>query len=179
MKKFTAILLILLFVFTLSSCEKMPAEDVAGLMLDSIKARDYDSLKLYADEFIFTTPSLPENIMDAAYNNFTYEILSATDDADGSKLIEVSLTNIDISAVMKGADDEISRLTFDEKKINSTYHSSEVAHIYTLSLMENAENKVTTNITLRFTKISGNWVCSLGEEKTKELMTAFFGGYGL
>ncbi len=177
MKKLIAILLAFLSVFTLSSCEKMTVEETAVLLLDAVKNEDYEELKKYADDFIYTSPSLPEAVKDSLFKSAEYSVVSVEEISSSEKKVLISVTNLNISDIMKKADAEIARLSFDEKNINSSVHTDDVNRIYSSVLSQNADNKITTEVTLTFTKISGSWVCTFGEEKTAEFMKAFLGGY--
>ncbi len=177
MKKLTALLFVLICLFTLCSCESMSAEDSAKTMLDSIISGDYDTLKMHVDSITLYEPVLPEVIKDAVYKNCTYEIVGSAEVDSKNKTVDVEFTNLDVNTIMQLADADIAMLTFDEKKINSDIHSADAVYIYTSTLKENSSKTVKNTVTLSFTKISGNWVCNLGAEQSKVLLGAMYGGY--
>lgn len=177
MKKFTALLIILLMSLSLCSCEAMSVEESAEIMLSAIKENDKDTLKKHVETITLFEMNLPDVITDALYSNCTWVMGEVTEIDSKHKDVEVTFTNIDVNHILSAAGSEISRLTFDEKNIDSDTHSADVAKIYLSTLQENSGKTVSETVTISFTKISGNWIGSFDEAQSKELLSSMFGGY--
>ncbi|MBR6800915.1 MAG: hypothetical protein IKM61_04115 [Eubacteriaceae bacterium] len=177
MKKLTAILLIILSLLTFSSCEKMTVEDSAAKLCEAIKAKDEAALLGYVDGLYFYEPELSDVLTDALYLSSRYTVGNITEVDSKNKTVDITFENIDINTILTQADALIAREGFDEKNIDSDYHTSDIISIYTNVLRDNAENYVTKTVSVSFVKKSGNWIAQFDEDSSKEFMGAFFGGY--
>ena len=177
MKKLTSILVLFLFVFSLTSCEKESVEDTAVSMIQNVIGGDYEALSLRADGFVYEKTDLPELVENALRHNVSYEISSVTETDSKTKEVTFKITNFDTEKIISVAMAEISRLTFDEKNIDSSVHSAEVMEIYQKVLSENQAVTVTDEVTLTFKKNGANWVCMFDEASSKDLVSAILGGY--
>lgn len=171
MKKLFALLMLLVMAFSLSACGKQSAEDYIRGELDSFKKGE--GLESSAEDL---SPEVLQELLD----NFSYSILSSTEDGDKAT-VEVEVTNLDMITAVNNWFGQIFILALDQSMLPAEEQMSEEeldALMYELlhACMTAEDIKpVTTPLSLNLLRVDGQW--QLDSVSMNKLTDAMMGGF--
>ena len=171
MKKLFARLMLLVLAFSLTACGKQSAEDYIRKELDSFKKGE--GLESSAQEL---SPEVLQELLD----NFSYSILSSTENGDNAT-VEVEITNLDMITAVNNWFSQIFILALDQSMLPAEEQMSEeeldTLMYELLHACMTAEDikPVTTPLSLNLLRVDGQW--QLDNVSMNKLTDAMMGGF--
>ena len=171
MKKLFALLMLLVMAFSLTACGKQSAEAYIKNELDQFKKGE--GLESSAEDL---SPEVLQELLD----NFSYNILSSTEDGDNAT-VEVEITNLDMITAVNNWLGQLLIFAFDQSLQSDNEQLSEeelnaVMYDMLYACMTAEDIKpVTTPLSLNLLRVDGQW--QLDSVSMNKLTDAMMGGF--
>lgn len=177
-KKYFALLTSIFLLFSVVGCSSGESPETAVTnYLNACKSMDRETIAKYTDGYAEDASDSAETAVDdlgeeaakMLMDGLTYEILSSEEN-DGTATVKVSITNMDMSAVMSDAITQMFSLIFSD--ITEEEMDEKTTEIFLSAMENNKDTTVTKEIDISLTKGEDIWLITPSDD----LVDAITGG---